>query len=221
MIKRLVRKLLGRGGEPAPVEVGLPYWERRAQKYGARSVLNIRHTEEELTAVTGWQKGILFPRLQQQLRGDERLVLDFGCGPGRFTPGLAELAGCRAVGVDPIHSLLELAPAHPQVEYRPIEDGRIPIEDDAVDVAWICLVLGTITDDEALRASVAEIQRVLRPDGLVFLVENTAERKSPPHFRFRSIQEYRALFGGAPLEHLDDYYDLKERISILSGRLGG
>ena len=193
MIEQFIRRLLGRSGEPAPAETGLPYWEKRAQQHGLRSVLDIRHTEEEITAVTEWQKSILFPHLQRQLRGDERLVLDFGCGPGRFTPGLAELADCRVVGVDPIQSLLDLAPTHPRVEYRRIEESHIPIEDDTVDVAWICLVLGTITDEETLRASVAEIERVLRPGGLIFLVENTAKKKSKPHFRFRSIREYRSL----------------------------
>jgi len=214
-MRRLLRRLLGRGRDEA--ESGVPYWEQRARQYGARSVLNIRHTAEEMAAVTEWQKGILFPHLQRQLSGGEQLLLDFGCGPGRFTPALAEMVGCRAVGVDPIQSLLDLAPAHPDVEYRRIDDGRIPLEDSAADIAWICLVLGTITDDDALRASVAEIGRVLRPGGLVFLVENTAEKQSIPRFSFRSVDAYRSLFPGARLEHVDDYYDVEERISILAG----
>lgn len=217
MIERFVRKLLRRNGEPEPAESGLPYWEKRARRHGARSVLDIRRTEEEMPAVTERQKAVLFPHLQRHLRGDERLILDFGCGPGRFAPGLAELAGCRVLGVDPIQSLLDLAPEHPQVEYRRIEEGRIPVEDGTVDVAWICLVLGTITEEEALRATVAEIERVLRPGGLVFLVENTTRAKSLPHFRFRTVEEYRSLFGSRRLEHLDDYYELKERISVFAG----
>jgi SAM-dependent methyltransferase len=217
VIGTFLRRLLGRSGESAPVATGLPYWEQRAQQHGARSVLDIRHSEEEVTAVTDWQKSILFPHLQRKLRGDERLVLDFGCGPGRFTVGLAELARCRGLGVDPIQSLLDLAPAHPAVEYRRLEEGRIPVEDHVVDVVWICLVLGTITEEKSLRASVAEIERVLRPGGILFLVENTARKKDRPHFRYRSIAEYRSLFPSSHLEHLGDYYDKKERISILAG----
>lgn len=221
MMKPFIERLLGRGSERRPAETGLPYWERRAQQHGARSVLDIRHTQEEAAAVTEWQKSILFPHLQRQLRGNERLIVDFGCGPGRFTTDLAELARCSVIGIDPIESLLNLAPAHPSVEYRRIEKGRIPVEDDAADVAWISLVLGTITDENMLRATVAEIERVLRPGGLIFLVENTAGKKNKPHFHFRTIQEYRSLFIGARLEHLDDYYDRKERISIFAGTWAG
>lgn len=219
-IRKFFRSLLRRE-EHATGPSGLPYWEERAQQHGARSVLDIRHTEEEMAAITEWQQGILFPHLSRQLKGDERLVLDFGCGPGRFSPDLAELTGARVVGADPIQSLLDLAPAHPRVQYRRIEDGRIPIESDTVDIAWICLVLGTITDDDALRATAAEIRRVLRPGAVVFLVENTTRKKSLPHFRYRSIEEYRALFPGAGLEHLDDYHDRKERISIMAGTSPG
>lgn len=217
MIRRFFRRLFGGDSQAGSEPSGLPYWEERAQQHGARSVLDIRHTEEEMAAVTERQKGILFPHLKGRLRGDERLVVDFGCGPGRFSPDLAEATGARVVAVDPIQSLLDLAPAHRRVEYRRIEDGRIPVDSGTADVVWICLVLGTITEDDALRDTAAEIQRVLRPGGLIFLVENTAAKKSLPHFRFRSIEEYRSLFDGVRLEHLGDYRDRKERISIMAG----
>lgn len=221
MIRRFFRKLFGRGGDPGPAPTGLPYWEQRARQHGARSVLDIRHTEEEMAAVTESQKSVLFPHLSRQLRGDERLLLDFGCGPGRFSPGLAEMTGCRVIGVDPIQSLLDLAPEHPRVEYRRVEQGRIPLEARSVDVIWICLVLGTITRDEGLGETLEEIRRVLRPGGLLFLVENTARKKSLPHFRFRSVDEYGSLFPDIRLEHLDDYHDMGERISVFSGRWKG
>src|SRR5262245_29125919 len=65
----------------------LGYWEARARSLGVRSVLNLRHTEAEIESVTAMQERILFPLLQERLRPDDRRVLDFGCGPGRFTPG--------------------------------------------------------------------------------------------------------------------------------------
>ncbi len=195
----------------------LRYWEKRARKHGVRSVLNLGHSREEVDAVTEWQKGILFPMLKAELAGGETTLLDFGCGPGRFTGGLAQLIGGQAVGVDPIQHLLDIAPAAPATEYRVSRDGRIPLADGSVDVIWCCLVLGGIAED-ALPATVAEFARVLKPGGLLFLVENTAEKPDSKHWQFRSLGWYQQLFPYIALRQLGDYEDLGERISVLAGR---
>lgn len=207
------RRLLS-GREPAD----LRWWRRRAERDGAHSVVNRGHSPAESARLDAWQKGILFPILRRRLRGDEQLVLDFGCGPGRFTADLAELIGGRAIGVDPIQALLEHAPRRGDVQYRVLRDGRIDLDDSSADVVWVCLVLMCITDRKALERTAAEIGRVLRLDGLLFLVENTQPRADMRHLRFRSVDEYRALFPGIALEHEGDYHDLGERISILAGR---
>jgi SAM-dependent methyltransferase len=196
----------------------LRYWERRARRHGVRSVLNLGHRPDEVDAVTGWQRGILFPLLRERLTPDDRVVLDFGCGPGRFTPGLAELLGGRAIGVDPIARLLELAPAGETVSYRRIEDGRIPLADGSVDVVWVALVLCMIPDGPPLRRAADEIRRVLRPGGLLFVVENTAEHEDRPHINFRSPEEYAALLAPVDLTPIGAYEDLGERITVLAGR---
>ena len=194
------------------------YWERRARRHGRRSVLNISHTDAEYEDITRWQTSILFPLLQAQFDGSERVVLDFGCGPGRFTPGLAHLMGGRAIGVDPIASLLELAPADPNVEYRLLRRGSIPLPDHSVDVNWICLVLGVIRGRK-LRDTLRELRRVIAPGGLVFLVENTSAKPSRKQIEYRSVAEYSELVDFAQLRHLQDYEDLGETISVLAGRV--
>jgi len=199
----------------------LRWWEERARRQGAGAVYHRGHAAEDHARIDRWQKEILYPVLQSRLRGDERRILDYGCGPGRFTPDLASLIDGRAVGVDPTQALLDAAPRALDVEYRLLRDGRIPLDDGSVDVVWICLVLTCITDGRAVREAVAEVERVLRDDGLLFLVENTAPRKNLRHIAFRSADEYRALFAFAPLQHERDYQDRGERISVLTGRKGG
>ena len=194
------------------------YWEERARKYGARSVLHLGHSAAELDSVTRYQIGVLFPVLQRHLRGDEKVVLDFGSGPGRFTGALAELIEGRAIGVDIVQHLLDIAPRHDSVEYRLIVDGRIPLPDKSVDAVWITLVLGAITQPSDLRQSVLEIERVLKDGGLVLLAENTQPKPNIAHYIYRSIEFYRTVFPSIPLVHETDYYDLGERISVLAGR---
>ncbi len=218
LIKRIWKRL--RSAPPAHDEVFSPiaYWQRRAKKHDARSVLNINHSAEELEAVTTKQKNILFPLLAEHVSDNDAVLLDLGCGPGRFTPGLADTIRGRAIGVDPIAHLLQLAPPHENVEYRVMEEGRLPLEEDSVDVVWICLVLGCIVEDNVLHNTVAEVNRVLRPNGVVFMSENTEDEEDLQHHKFRSVQEYLTLFDFVALEPISEYHDLGQRISVMAGR---
>ncbi len=210
---RLASRLLHGRKSPTPLE----QWEDRARRYGVRAVLNLGHPDDEVDRVTERQRRDLYPLLRAALRGGEQLLLDFGCGPGRFTPDLAEMIGGRAIGVDPIRRLLELAPRHPRVEYRLMTEARIPVDSGSIDVLWICLVLGGIRGP-ALDVTLREIRRVLRPEALVFLVENTTEGGGGDFWTFRSIAEYRRLLEPIRLDHIHDYQDLGERISVMRGR---
>lgn len=194
------------------------YWEARAARLGAGAVLHVGHAADSVEEVTRRHQEILLPLLAGQLRGDEALILDFGCGPGRFAPALADITGGRVLALDPIRSLLDLAPAHQRVEYRLLPDWRLPLPAASIDLIWICLVLGGISGKRALRRTVRELERVLRPSGLLFLVENTTPRPPAGYWTYRSVQDYRALFSFAALEHLADYDDLGEQSSVLSGR---
>jgi SAM-dependent methyltransferase len=220
-MRALVRKVLrgcarplGLGRSPRP---GREYWERRARQFGARSVLNLGHRDGEYQSVTDAQKRELFPHLARFLRGDERLVVDLGCGPGRFTRDLAELTGGRAIGLDIVRAYLDMAPRDPRVEYRPMGEGAIDLPDSCADVMWICLVLGGM-EGPILSRTAAEAVRILRPGGLLFLVENTASMPDSEHWAFRSVAAYLEMFPSVGLEHLHDYVDLGERISVLAGR---
>jgi len=193
-------------------------WRKRAKEYGPRAVLNIGHSDEEIEAVTEMQKEKIFPFLKQELTGCEKAILDLGCGPGRFTPDLAELIQGKAIGVDPIQHFLDMAPKHEDVEYRPIKKSTIPADPESVDVVWICLVLGGIIKTRVLRSIVSEVDRVLKPAGLLVLTENTTDGKDGDYWKFRSVAQYQAMFDSAELKHCTDYYDLGERISVMMGR---
>ena len=204
-----------------PHKQGVVYWEERAARLGRRAVIDVGHGEEEFEDVTRMQEEQLFPRLGALLTGAEATLLDFGCGPGRFAPGLAELSGAHVVAVDPIAALLELAPAHPHVEYRRLAQRRIPLDDGVADVVWICLVLGGITQAAELAETLEEIDRVLGAEGLLFLVENTEQARDGPHWVQRPVDAYRELLDFVDLEHLGEYRDLDAVVSILAGRRKG
>lgn len=180
-------------------------------------MLNLAHEADEIEAITRRQIDILFPRLRALLDGSERVAVDFGCGTGRFTIPLAETIHGRVVAVDPIQRLLDLAPRHRDVDYR-LMSGTMPMQSASADVIWVCLVLGTIVDGDDLARTASEIDRVLAPRGLLFLVENTSGKPNLSHFTFRSAAVYKTIFPNVDLRAVGEYDDAGERISILAGR---
>jgi SAM-dependent methyltransferase len=204
--------------KPAVAEVGLAYWQQRAAQFGRRAVLNLEHPESQFQIVTDWQTHEILPFLEELLNGDEKVALDFGCGPGRFTAAVATSINGRSIGVDPIARFIDLAPKAANVDYTVITEGILPLKDESVDVVWICLVLGGLVAPELLSRSLAEVGRVLKPQGLLFVVENTSEKPDCGHWCYRSVPQYQSMFPFADLVHLHDYFDLDERIAILAGR---
>ncbi|WP_164931952.1 class I SAM-dependent methyltransferase [Janthinobacterium sp. 17J80-10] len=175
------------------------------------------HSDEEFDEVTEFQKQLLFPLLKAELTGNENLLLDFGCGPGRFTAGLADLIHGKAIGADIIADLLALAPKDESVSYQLIEEDALPFPDCAFDVVWSCLVLGGIPDNRIARA-VAEINRVLRPGGIFFFVENAAKLDNTAYWTFRSEETYVKLAEFCSPGIVGSYLDMGQQIVIFSGK---
>jgi ubiquinone/menaquinone biosynthesis C-methylase UbiE len=210
LINRIVARFLRRKN-PSPLQ----YWEDRVRTYGARSVLNIAHANDNMDAVTRMQEREIFPHFRSQLNGTERVLLDFGCGPGRFAVQLAEMIRGMTIGVDPMRELLRKAPKSPNVSYRCVRNGDLPLPESSVDVIWCCLVMGGIAEP---KKTVSELCRVLRPTGLIVLIENTSDKPNGEFWKYRTVEEYTALFDFVKLNHLHDYTDVGERISVMAGR---
>lgn len=178
-------------------------WDARVRTLGPRAVYNVAHRTPEIQAAfTKKQADALLPVLRKHLLGDELLTLDFGCGIGRWTPVLQEVIGGQVIGVDPTSELLAEATrtrSGENIFYRLYENGEIPVATGIVSVLWSCLVLSTIMDDEMLRHTVEEFRRVLKPGGLLFVVDNTSGPRHRPVVmsrwsRSRTPEEYRSAF---------------------------
>jgi SAM-dependent methyltransferase len=194
------------------------YWEDRARRFGVRAVYDLGHREEELAAVTVQQEQFLFPLLKRELNGSERQGLDFGCGPGRFSPGLAAAFGGHVWAVDPIESFINKTKANDRVTYQTFDGQTLPFEKEFFDVVWVCLVLGGL-NEHLLPQAASELTRVLKPGGLLFLVEDSTSGKAEArHWHARSVAVYQAVFPEIALREVGHYYDLGERISVMAGR---
>lgn len=220
ILRRLWRRF---GHPPAAPAKSVEYWHWRAEELGARAVVDVRYSAAELPLVTQSQCDMLFPVVRAELEGWESRVLDVGCGIGRFTPWLAELVEGEAIGVEPVADLLALAPAHERVRYALMEPGRIPLENESVDMVWIFTVLGGL-GDEALRDTVSEVRRVLVPNGLVLLAENEkSQSEAPPqqhgaHWVSRAPSEYVSFFDWCDLRCVLSFPDWDNSVALMTGR---
>ena len=108
----------------------------------------------------------LVPYLRSGLR-----VLDFGCGPGTISVGLARAVDPGEVhGVDMEESQIELARAaaeaggHKNAKFHVGDVTSLPFEDNSFDVAHCHAVLMHVPDTSG---ALAEVKRVLRPGGII------------------------------------------------------
>ena len=152
---------------------------------------------------------------QMELRGDER-VLDYGSGSGaaaRHLARLLETGGGRLTCMDVsarwqavLHKVLR---AWPDVEYLLGDVRGIGLPAESFDVVLVHWMLHDVPPRDR-PAIVAELARLLRPDGRLFLREPTGKKHGMPAAQARELftaaglTETRASKGKGLL--LGEYY---------------
>jgi ArsR family transcriptional regulator len=129
------------------------------------------------------------------------VVGDLGCGSGQTSATLAPFVQ-RVIAVDESTAMLGAARErighHANVELRAGRLEDLPVDDAALDMAVLSLVLHFVVDPTAV---FAEAARVLRPGGVLLVVD------MEPHER----EEYRTTMGhlwlGFSAEQLGTWFD--------------
>jgi len=153
--------------------------------------------------------------------GPGRRVLDLGAGTGKFTELLVP-TGASVVAVEPVAEMrAKLAAARPDVEVLEGTGEALPLADGSVDAVTVAQAFHWFDPAAAL----AEIARVLRPEGGVALVWNARDESVPwvaeftrvinwhqfqqGHYR---VQDWAAVVAGSsnrftPVEHASFAYE--------------
>jgi ubiquinone/menaquinone biosynthesis C-methylase UbiE len=113
------------------------------------------------------------------------LIVDVGCGTGRFSQPLANRFKARVIGVDPSQKMLEVARRKLQserVEFRHAPAGSLPLTRGSADILFISMVFHHLDD---ISAAARECRRVLGKHSHVCVRNTTPKRNFPTAISFR------------------------------------
>lgn len=126
-------------------------------------------------------------------------ILDYGCGYGRVA-GLALAEGYTGVeGVDTSPGLIERARRDlPGLTFHTLPDPpHLPYPDASIDAVLLMAVLTCIPTDDGQQRLIAELARVLRPGGLLYvsdLLLQTDERNRARYRRYAGVYGTYGVF---------------------------
>jgi SAM-dependent methyltransferase len=117
----------------------------------------------------------ILPLVEDELAGST-MVLDIGCGDGQVSRALSA-HGAHVVGIDPTRNQLDVAAARGGgPAYARGHAARLPFADGSFDGAVACLVFEHIDE---IDGAIAEVARVLRPDGRFAFLLNHPFTQTP------------------------------------------
>jgi SAM-dependent methyltransferase len=129
---------------------------------------------------------------------EEARILDYGCGYGRTLAELSHAGFQNLVGVDFSAAMLARARAAAPRSALIRNDGQsLPFKDDCIDAVLLFAVLTCIPDNKEQRQLLAEVERVLRPGGLLYLSDvlvNTDQRNRERYERDAEKYECYGVF---------------------------
>jgi len=115
------------------------------------------------------------------------LILDLGCGTGRFSEPLARHFSARVVAIDPSQKMLDQARqklGSTSITWLRGSAEALPLHDDSVDLVFMSMVYHHFTDRALV---VKECRRVLRDGGYVCVRNSTREADFPEKHFFPAI----------------------------------
>jgi SAM-dependent methyltransferase len=144
------------------------------------------------------------------LLSKDAAILDYGCGYGRICAKLADAGYQHVTGVDISAHMIERGRAlFPSMDLRRIAGTALPFAAEAFDACLLFAVLTCVPTDAGQQALIAELRRVLRPGGILYVSDYPLQTDARNQERYRAFAAVYRRFGvfrlpdGATLRHHD------------------
>ena len=138
------------------------------------------------------------------------LIVDYGCGYGRTLNQLQDIGFNALIGFDYSAEMISRGKKEfPQLDLRVSKNNLIDCDSNTVDLVIIFAVLTCIIDNQGQKDLIHEIERVLKPNGLIYINDfliNTDERNIERYDKFKNKYDNYGTFElseGALLRHHD------------------
>ena len=133
--------------------------------------------------------------LKKYLKPDSR-ILDFGCGQGRILQQLKNEGFSNLSGVDISENMIEIADKNlPDADFKVNSGSTIPYDDSSFDCVIVAAVLTCITTNNDQRKLTAEIRRVLRPKGIVYINDFLINNDQRNISRYKKYEKIYGIYG--------------------------
>jgi SAM-dependent methyltransferase len=129
-------------------------------------------------------------------RSPDARILDYGCGYGRNLQALHDQGWRNALGVDFSAAMIIRGHAlHPHLDLRLIDSLPLAEPNASFDAVLLFAVLTCIPRDEDQIALVAELKRLLKPGGLLYVSDYPLRSDDRNLARYRVSQPRHGVYG--------------------------
>lgn len=146
----------------------------------------------------GSTKSFAHPLRLEWLAGlaEDACILDYGCGYGRNLATLHEHGWRGGVGVDFAGAMIARGHGlYPHLDLRAIDGLPLAEPDGAFAAVLLFAVLTCIPGDEDQQALVAELARLLRPGGLLYLSDYPLQIDARNRARYEAGRGRHGVYG--------------------------
>ncbi|WP_427917392.1 class I SAM-dependent methyltransferase [Streptomyces sp. cg40] len=157
-----------------PLDTQIPYWDAAAATKTFTHPLHLP-----------WLAGI----------SREAAILDYGCGYGRTMGDLRQQGFRDLTGADISPAMIERAQhQHPAMQFTTLDaPPSMPSPDADFDAVLLFAVLTCVPGDDAQRRLIAELHRVLKPGGILYVSDLLLQDDERNRSRY---DDYATLNGG-------------------------
>ncbi len=140
-----------------------------------------------------------------ELKGDE-VVLDFGCGSGRFSYWIAPKVK-KVIGLEATPEMIQLAEKNRRANnvdlmlYDGMHFRGLSYFFDIILSVWVLQYM----EGEKLKKTISELTKYLKKGGKFYLIEQVSDN---PKVGRPKVEEYLQAFKESKLEHLE-YYPIR------------
>jgi ubiquinone/menaquinone biosynthesis C-methylase UbiE len=177
-------------------------WEKRAEKGKLPAVIDPGDLKGRKNLYIDTLQKIAIQKALSQ--GEKEIIIDFGCGSGRFSDLLSQYCKFLA-GLEITPQMLKIAKhacQNPNVSFVLYDGLSLPLKENKTDLVVSINVFQYVTEEAELKKVLKEIGKCLKPQGELLCIEQVTKNKKRWQ---RDFKTYLNLFEQSNFKKIADY----------------